>query len=113
MRHGAPDLTELQHILEVVAAEGRVSVEELISNARSRSITHVRHAGMWLAKVRPTSTGIKRSYSEVGRAFGGRDHTTAIAAVEKIERERERDVQLRVFLSRCEARLDEPVRSLT
>lgn len=99
-------MSYLQRILEVVALEADLSIEDLVGPVRSRSIAQARHAGMWLAKVRPEVTGRRRSYPEVGRAFGGRDHTTVIYAVEKIEAQRERDERLRAFLARCEATLD-------
>jgi chromosomal replication initiator protein len=52
----------------------------MFSARRSRSIARPRQIAMYLAKNLTTS-----SYPEIGRKFGGRDHTTIMHAVKKIE----------------------------
>ena len=53
---------------------------DLISERRNRSIARPRQAAMWLAKQLTT-----RSLPDIGRRFGGRDHTTVLHAVRRIE----------------------------
>ena len=62
---------------------------DLISERRTRSVARPRQAAMWLAKQLTT-----RSLPDIGRRFGGRDHTTVIHAVRRIETLRGEDPQL-------------------
>lgn len=57
-----------------------INVDDLISSRRLRSFARPRQVAMYLSK-KLTS----RSLPEIGRKFGGRDHTTVIHAVKKIE----------------------------
>ena len=50
------------------------------SARRSRTIARPRQIAMYLAKNLTT-----RSLPEIGRKFGGRDHTTVIHAIKKVE----------------------------
>lgn len=62
-------------VLEVAAAVSGYSVEDLVGRHRGRRLAIWRNAAM-LAARRLTSA----SYPEIGRAFGGRDHTTVMSA---------------------------------
>ncbi|MBV9997430.1 MAG: chromosomal replication initiator protein DnaA [Caulobacteraceae bacterium] len=62
---------------------------DLISERRARSVARPRQAAMWLAKQLTN-----RSLPDIGRRFGGRDHTTVIHAVRRIEALRATDGQL-------------------
>ncbi|HXQ17152.1 MAG TPA: chromosomal replication initiator protein DnaA [Caulobacteraceae bacterium] len=62
---------------------------DLISERRTRSVARPRQAAMWLAKQLTT-----RSLPDIGRRFGGRDHTTVLHAVRRIEALRQTDTQL-------------------
>jgi chromosomal replication initiator protein len=62
---------------------------DLISERRTRSVARPRQAAMWLAKQLTT-----RSLPDIGRRFGGRDHTTVLHAVRRIEALRLADNQL-------------------
>ncbi len=61
----------------------------MLSNRRTRSVVHPRQIAMYLAK-----SMTPRSLPEIGRRFGGRDHTTVLHAVRKIEDLVSRDVAL-------------------
>ena len=56
------------------------SIEDMTSSRRIRSFARPRQVAMYLSKKLTT-----RSLPEIGRKFGGRDHTTVIHAVKKIE----------------------------
>ena len=58
-----------------------IKIEDLISSRRLRSFARPRQVAMYLSK-KLTS----RSLPEIGRKFGGRDHTTVIHAVKKIDK---------------------------
>ena len=70
----------IEDIQRVVARHYNVSRQELVSNRRTRVIVKPRQIAMYLSK-----TLTPRSFPEIGRRFGGRDHTTVLHAVRKIE----------------------------
>ncbi len=72
----------IDDILRVVGRHYNVPKSDLLSPRRARSIVLPRQIGMYLAKKLTP-----RSLPEIGRRFGGRDHSTVLHAVRKIERE--------------------------
>lgn len=70
----------IEDIQKIVARQFNVSKNDLLSNRRTRVIVRPRQIAMYLAKVMTP-----RSLPEIGRRFGGRDHTTVLHAVRKIE----------------------------
>ena len=70
----------IEDIQRIVARQFSVSKNDLLSNRRTRVIVRPRQIAMYLAKVMTP-----RSLPEIGRRFGGRDHTTVLHAVRKIE----------------------------
>ncbi len=79
-RKGEPKRVRIEDIQRVVARHYNVSKSELLSNRRTRTIVRPRQIAMYLAKMLTP-----RSLPEIGRRFGGRDHTTVLHAVRKIE----------------------------
>ena len=77
---GEPKRIRIEDIQRVVSRHYNVSRQELVSNRRTRVIVKPRQIAMYLAK-----TMTPRSFPEIGRRFGGRDHTTVLHAVRKIE----------------------------
>ena len=75
-----PGVITIQQIQKLVATTYKLSVDELLSKNNSRHISHPRQIAMYLCKHLT-----KNSYPEIGRAFGGKHHTTVIHSVEKIE----------------------------
>jgi len=75
-----PGVITIQQIQKLVATTYKLSVDELLSKNNSRHISHPRQIAMYLCKHLT-----KTSYPEIGRAFGGKHHTTVIHSVEKIE----------------------------
>lgn len=68
-------------ILDVAGSRFGVTWEELLSRDRTAHLANARHVAAWLMR----QAGM--SYPAIGRALGGRDHTTAMHAVARIERE--------------------------
>ncbi len=66
-----------------------VRLSDMISPKRSRNIARPRQMAMYLAKQLTS-----RSYPEIGKRFGNRDHTTVIHAVRKIEELKLLDTQI-------------------
>ncbi len=67
----------------------RIDRAEMSSKRRARAVVRPRQVAMYLAKVLTP-----RSYPEIGRKFGGRDHSTVIHAVRLIEDLRKRDADM-------------------
>jgi chromosomal replication initiator protein len=75
-----PGVITIQQIQKLVASTYKLTVDELVSKSNARNISHPRQVAMYLCKHLT-----KHSYPEIGRAFGGKHHTTVIHSVEKIE----------------------------
>lgn len=73
-------IVTINEIQKKVADYFGIAVSELISRKRSRNIARPRQIAMFLSKNLTS-----RSLSEIGRKFGGKDHTTVIHAVKKVE----------------------------
>ena len=63
-----------------VARHYNIRIDEMHSRRRSRNIVRPRQVAMYLAK-----TLTSNSYPEIGQHFGGRDHTTVMHAVSRVE----------------------------
>ncbi len=83
----------LETIQRRIADYFRVEVVELKGVKRQRSILFPRQVAMFLSRKLTES-----SLPEIGRAFGGRDHTTVLHAVGKIEREISQDIHKKQLL---------------
>jgi len=79
----------IDEIIRKVADHYNIRMTDMLSPRRVRTIARPRQVAMFLAK-RLTS----KSLPEIGRRFGGRDHTTVIHAVKKIEELRAIDNQI-------------------
>jgi chromosomal replication initiator protein len=67
----------------------RIRKAEMTSARRAREVARPRQVAMYLSKQLTP-----RSLPEIGRRFGGRDHTTVIHAVRQIEKLRAQDAEL-------------------
>ena len=80
IRPQEPKRVKIEDIQRVVARHYNVSRADLLSSRRTANVVRPRQVAMYLAK-----TLTLRSLPEIGRRFGGRDHTTVLHAVRKIE----------------------------
>ena len=76
----------IDEIQKAVSAHFELKPIDLVSARRARAVARPRQIAMYLAKRLTT-----RSLPEIGRKFGGRDHSTVIHAVRKIEELRDQD----------------------
>ncbi len=79
----------VDEILRKVADHYNLRMSDLLSARRARQVARPRQVAMFLAK-----TLTSRSLPDIGRRFGGRDHTTVIHAVKKIEELKATDSQI-------------------
>ena len=80
VQSGEQKRVRIEDIQKVAARHYNVSKNDLLSNRRTRVIVRQRQIAMYLSKILTP-----RSLPEIGRRFGGRDHTTVLHAVRKIE----------------------------
>ncbi len=76
----------IEEIQKKVAAHFNIKLIEMTSQRRAREVARPRQIAMYLAKQLTS-----RSLPEIGRKFGGRDHTTVLHAVRKVEELRSLD----------------------
>lgn len=69
----------MMQIKHSVCAKFGISYEDIISGRRQQNVVAPRQVAMYLCKLLTPST-----LPAIGRAFGGRDHTTALYAIRKI-----------------------------
>ena len=79
----------VEAIQRQVAEHFNVRLSDLIGPKRTRSIARPRQVAMYLAKQHTS-----RSLPDIGRRFGGRDHTTVMHGVRRIEELKAQDHQL-------------------
>ena len=80
----------LDRVQEVVARRWGVTPEGLRSKARIKTLTVPRQIAMYLARDL-----LQMQLVEIGQAFGGRDHSTVIHSVDKVQRQMQRDRSFR------------------
>lgn len=81
---------QLQNIIDTISQYYNIEIKELINKGRKKEIAHARQIAMYLMR-----TELNASYPGIGAQFGGRDHTTALHAYEKINKEMETDEKVR------------------
>ena len=79
----------IDEIQRKVSDHFRIRQSEMTSARRAREVARPRQIAMYLAKQLTP-----RSLPEIGRRFGGRDHTTVIHAVKQIEKLRKADAEI-------------------
>jgi chromosomal replication initiator protein len=89
VRPHEPRRVKIEDIQRAVARHFNVSRADMLSSRRTANVVRPRQIAMYLAK-----TLTLRSLPEIGRRFGGRDHTTVLHAVRKIEGLADKDTAL-------------------
>ena len=79
-----------ERIREIVARRWRVRADALTSKRRTKDLTVPRQVAMFLIKE-----SFDLSLGRIGEFFGGRDHSTVIHSIRKVEEEMERDPAFR------------------
>jgi chromosomal replication initiator protein len=93
----------IEAVQREVAAYFDVKLHDLKGPKRHRAVAHPRMVAMYLARKLTNM-----SYPEIGSRFGGKDHSTVISAVRKIERLCQEDSSVRSVVSTLESHLRQP-----
>jgi chromosomal replication initiator protein len=80
----------VEAIQKTVASHYNIRVSDLKSSKRLKALVLPRQIAMYLSRSLTSC-----SYPELGEKFGGKDHSTIIHAIKKIEKQMEDDFQLR------------------
>ena len=94
-----PEIT-VPYIQQVVADHFKLTVEELCSKKRTQSIVFPRQIAMYLCRKL-----LDVSLPDVGKFFGGRDHSTVIHSFDKISNEIEIDEKVKLVVDELEMRI--------
>lgn len=97
-----PKRMTIETIQKVVADHFKLRVADLKSKRRQRAFAHPRQIAMYLSRKLTNS-----SYPEIGDKFGGKDHTTVMHNVSKIEKNVEKDLDLKTHIQSLERHLEQ------
>jgi chromosomal replication initiation ATPase DnaA len=75
-----PSLDNINTIADIVCESLNVTIEQIKSSSRRKTVVHARHILVWYARIY-TSMSLK----EIGTWCGDRDHTTAINSKKRIK----------------------------
>jgi chromosomal replication initiator protein len=90
-----PTAPDIEQIKSAACAEFGVSGQELVSAARAAKLSQSRQLAMYLARELTDA-----SLPAIGRAFGGRDHSTVLHALRRAAQRIESDADYRARLER-------------
>ncbi len=83
-------LVSVDDVFAHVCEHFQVSKEDLVKKGRKKEVVYPRQIMMYLLR-----TELQHSFSAIGEIFNGRDHTTVLHAVEKIEREKNQNDKIK------------------
>ena len=90
VKNGAPKKIAVQAIQKAVAQHFDIPIDSLRAKTRIARVVIARQVGIYLSRE---LTAL--SLVEIGKRFGGRDHSTVLHAIGKVKQEIDRDASLR------------------
>ena len=90
----------ISYIQEVVSGYYGVNLEEMLGKRRTANIIQARHVAMYLCRM-----FIDKPLKDIGKDFGGKDHTTIIHAVDKITANIEKNTAFKKEVSELEKKI--------
>lgn len=84
---------EYENLKSIVADFYKISIDDLIGSKRQALYVDARHICMYILKNK-----YNLPYKKIGTLLGGRDHTTVIAAVEKVSHNKDRDEKTKMAI---------------
>lgn len=95
---------QVDDVFRVIAEFYNITKEDLIKKGRKKEVSHPRQVMMYMLR-----TELQTPFSTIGDIFGGRDHTTALHAFEKINKNKNTHPRLKEEISIIKERLYYPV----
>ncbi len=92
----------IEEIIKAVTERFQIKVSELKSKKRTKNLVIPRQIGMYLSRELTS-----QSFPEIGKAFGGKDHSTVIHACHQIQKLKKEDYNLKATLEDLAKRLKE------
>jgi chromosomal replication initiator protein len=89
--------TGMEDVKSITAGYFNIALSELISNKKQRIYSYPRQVAMYLCRKYTDS-----SFKQIGDAFGNKDHSTVIYAVNRIEKYKVRKKEIREDLNKLE-----------
>ena len=99
LRRASERLT-VEKVIDMVAHYFDIKPDAILGKSRQKQISLARQIAMTLCRVH-----LEKSLPEIGRAFGGRDHSTVLSSVRKIKKAKENDIGLQATWRRLEKAL--------
>ncbi len=96
-----PKKITIEMIQKAVAKYYDLELSEILSKKRNKQMVFPRHVAMYLCRKLTDA-----SYPQIGDQFGGRDHTTVIHAMEKMERQVVEDRDLAATIEKLLKKID-------
>lgn len=90
----------IEEIQRLAAEHFQVRLPDLKSKTRTKPLVTARQVAMYLVKKH-----LDRPLVEIGRAFGGKDHTTVINALRRIENQLNKDSEIKKDVDELEGRI--------
>lgn len=105
---GRPNTPLIDLISSLIERDTGITRVQLQSHYRGRAVARARFVAMWLLRI----VG-RRSFPEVGRAFGGRDHTTAMHACSSVAIQTMHDSEYAAWVENLEQELRQAIQPKT
>ncbi len=90
----------IEEIKKICSDHFKVRLSDLNSKNRTKPIVTARQAAMYLIKKH-----LDKSYVDIGRNFGGRDHTTVMNALRRIEDQQGKNLELKRDIEELETKI--------
>lgn len=90
----------IDDIQKLVADHFKVRIPDLKSSTRTKPLVTARQMAMYLVKKH-----LEKSLVDIGRSFGGKDHTTVMNALRRIEDQQHKDSEIKRALEELEIRI--------
>jgi chromosomal replication initiator protein len=94
-------------ILEIVSEELNIPAQDILSNKRKHNIVFARQVAMYLCRKH-----LNCSFPELGKRFGGKDHSTAIYSIKKIKKLQDDNKDIKSMLDFLSKKCAEPKKNI-
>jgi chromosomal replication initiator protein len=98
--HDDTAVITIEEIQKLTADHFRISIRDLCSKSRTKPIVTARQIAMWLMKKH-----LDKSLVDIARAFGKKDHTTVMNALQRVDNALTKDSEIKKYIDELEGRI--------